>query len=339
MKTFIIAEAGANHNKNWDFVKKMVMSASSAGANAIKFQHYTSGKLYSKETPDFGAYKDIPSLISSIEIPREWCKDLKSLCDDFGIEFMSTPFDEDAVDLLYNAGVKRMKIAAFEATDPRLVRHVASTKLPIIFSAGIGSGPKQVQKTLSILFDVNPDADVTILHCNSSYPTPFSDINLGQLWVLRQMFGRIASIGLSDHTPGILIPPVAVALGARVIEKHFTLSRCLPGPDHPFAIEPDELHTMCRNIRDVESSLGLKVQDRLTPSEAANEMKFALRSLVARRQIKPGEVLTPENTTTKRPYVDGNVSASNYDEIIGRFIAREVIDEDAMITHDKITKI
>lgn len=340
MKTFVIAEAGANHNKDWRLAKKLIYTAASAGASAVKFQNYTSNKLYSKHTPDFGAYKDIPELISSIEMPAEWCKELKKICEDCDLEFMSTPFDEEAVELLYNLGVKRLKIAAFESSDQRLVKRVAQTELPIIFSAGIGSSLQSITQTLQVIYDVNPKADVTILHCNSSYPTPVKDINLGQMLLIKETFGRSISIGISDHTEGILIPPVAVALGAQVVEKHYTLSRKLKGPDHPFAIEPDELYNMCKNIIDVESSLGVKQGSDLTESESKNEMSFALRSLVAKKRIMPGEVLTEQNTTTKRPYVTGNVSAKDYFKITnGNYVSIEEIEEDEMLRYNSIKEI
>lgn len=339
MKTFVIAEAGANHNRDWKTAKRLVYAAASAGASAVKFQNYTSTKLYAKDTPDFGVYKDIPSLISSIELPKDWCLELKKVCDDANIEFMSTPFDEDAVDLLYKVGVKRMKIAAFESSDPRLVRHVAETKLPIIFSAGIGIGLEKVREILGVIESVNPCADVTVLHCNSSYPTPYSDINLGQISRLLNEFGTRIRVGLSDHTLGTLIPPVAVALGAVVVEKHFTISRELKGPDHPFAIEPDELVKMCRDIRNVEVSLGFKNENSLSESERKNEMNFALRSVVASRDIRAGEVLSQENLTTKRPYIKGNISADQFDNVVNSFVATVDIMSDTMLRSEFMRKV
>jgi N,N'-diacetyllegionaminate synthase len=337
MKTFVIAEAGANHNKDWRLAKKLIYAAASAGASAVKFQNYTSNKLYSKHTPDFGAYKDIPELISSIEMPSEWCKELKKICEDCDLEFLSTPFDEEAVELLYNLGVKRLKIAAFESSDQRLVRCVAQTKLPIIFSAGIGSSLQSIKKTITTIREENNEAEITVLHCNSSYPTPVKDINLGQMLLIKNEFESVATIGISDHTEGILIPPVAVALGARVVEKHFTLSRQLKGPDHPFAIEPDELYNMCRNIVDVESSFGTKQGSDLTESESKNEMSFALRSLVAKRKIAIGETLTEQNVTTKRPYISGNISAKDYYTIVdGKHVSLREIEEDEMLDYSSI---
>lgn len=336
MKTFVIAEVGANHNRDWKIAKRLIHAASAAGASAVKFQNYTSSKLYVKDTPDFGTYKSIPDLISSIELPQTWMSDLYKMCDDCGIEFMSTPFDEDAVDMLYSLGVKRLKIAAFEATDVRLVRKVAETGLPIIFSAGIKMSAEKAKQTVSYIRSINSGVDVTVLHCNSSYPTPFSDINLGQMGILMNEMTDVR-VGLSDHTVGILIPPVAVALGANVIEKHYTLDRSMHGPDHPFAIEPNELYEMCRNIQRVEESMGVKTT-LLTESEEKNQMFFATRSLVAKRAIELGEILTRDNVTTKRPYVEGNISASDYDNIIGNYHTKIAIEKDQMVKETWIAK-
>ena len=266
MSTFIVAEAGANHNRDWDLAIQLIDAAVAAKCNAVKFQTYSSETLYSKNTPDFANYKNLPELIKSIELPRDWQSELKSYCDDSGIEFMSSPFDEKAVDDLYNLGVKRLKIAGFEATDPRFVRYAASTKLPLIITAGIGADISVMRKIVSWVLDENSDADLTFLHGNNAYPTPFQDINLGQISEIKNtIFDCKVKVGISDHTLGILTPPVAVALGAEVVEKHYTLSRSLKGPDHPFAIEPNELTEMVANIRTIESALGKK--DRFTESE------------------------------------------------------------------------
>ncbi len=201
-KTFIIAEAGANHNRDWDMATQLITEAANAGADAVKFQTYSAETLYSRYTPDFAGYKNIPKLIKNIELPREWQRDLKLYCDDLGIEFMSTPFDERAVDELYNLGVKRLKIAGFEATDPRWVKYVASTGLPLIISLGTGAnhniitevqqwilGPEVMGDPRIHLgtFDFSNNPDVTYLHCNSAYPTPLSDINLGSITVFKNL--------------------------------------------------------------------------------------------------------------------------------------------------------
>jgi sialic acid synthase SpsE len=321
-KTFIIAEAGANHNKDWQMAKELIDVAVESGADAVKFQTYSSETLYSKYTPDFAGYKNIPKLIKDIELPRSWQRDLKLYCDDVGIEFMSTPFDEQAVEELVDIGAKRLKIAGFEATDPRWVRFVASTGLPIIISLGTGTTHDTILKIHNLFMTSGQSSspDVTYLHCNSAYPTPFEDINLGNLALMRNLIDQQeqyfenTKIGLSDHTEGILVPPLAVALGAQVIEKHYTLSRKLEGPDHPFAIEPHELKDMVTNIRTAEMCLDTK-KDVYTKSEVG--FSKARRSVVARGDIPAGTIISERHITTKRPLLGDSVSAELYYKILG----------------------
>ena len=352
MRAFVIAEAGANHNRDWGMATKLIDAAVKAKADAVKFQTYSSETLYAKNTPDFAGYKNINKLIKDIELPRHWQKDLKKYCDDCGIEFMSTPFDEKAVDELYDLGVSRFKIAGFESTDPRFVKYVSSSGLPLIISLGIGSNIETVNDIhYAILRDRKIDLcevelqsdsffekfykencpirigelnktmpDITYLHCNNAYPTPYEDINLGSLEELKNFieFNRHfcnSRVGLSDHTEGILIPPIAVAMGAKVIEKHFTLDRGLSGPDHSFAIEPDELSEMVKNIRVAEKAMGTK-ESKYTNSE--RNFKSATRSVVSIRKIKAGEFLTEENVSTKRPFSKGNVPAADFFNVLGR---------------------
>lgn len=331
MKTFIIAEAGANHNQDWQLAKKLVSAAKNANCDAVKFQTYSSETLYSKNTPNFAGYENINDLIKSIELPRSWHKDLKLYCDDLGIEFMSTPFDNKAVDELYEVGVKRFKIAGFEATDPRFVKYVASTKLPLIVTAGIGCSIETVKEIYDWILSENSNPDVTFLHGNNAYPTPVEDINLGQMLKIKSLDLPV-SVGLSDHTEGILIPPVAVSLGASTIEKHFTLDRKMKGPDHPFAIEPKELIQMVNNIRSVESSLGFK-NEKYTKSEGKGFQK-ARRSIVSKRAIRAGEVITEENVTTKRPFLENCISASEYYNIIGKKATKNIAKDETLKTGD-----
>lgn len=319
--TFIIAEAGANHNRDWETAKKLVDAAAQAKCDAVKFQTYTSETLYSKNTPNFAGYKNINALIKSLELPRHWQKDLKNYCDDNQIEFMSTPFDEKAVDELYSIGVKRLKIAGFEATDPRFVKYVASTKLPLIITAGIGCSLETVKNIYSWVLSENSDPDVTFLHGNNAYPTPMKDINLGQILEIKSLNLPVA-VGLSDHTEGILVPPLGVALGASTIEKHFTLDRNMEGPDHPFAIEVDELCEMVKNIRATELTLNVK-SGEYTASESLGFHK-ARRSVVASKEIRKGEVIKPEHITTKRPFLDNSISAINYYDVIGKTAKRAI---------------
>ena len=326
--TFIIAEAGSNHNRNFGQALALIDAAAEAGADAVKFQTYSSETLYSQHTPDFYNYKNITQLIKDIELPREWQKDLKAYCDDLGIEFMSSPFDEKAVDELVALGVKRIKIAGFESSDPRFVRMVASTGLPLVISAGIGSNVQNVGRLLEWVSMENSSPDVTILHCNNAYPTPFKDINLLQIPSLRSAYPKLR-LGLSDHTEGILAPPLAVALGASCIEKHYTLSQRLPGPDHIFAIEPHELKQMVANIRIAETGLRTRTED-LTPSE--QNMKTAMRSIIAKRPLAKGDILTTENITTKRPFLEESIPAADFYEVLGRVVG-ENTQEDSILTY------
>lgn len=323
ISTFIIAEAGANHNRNFNQALALIDVAANSGASACKFQTYSSETLYSKNTPDFAGYKNINQLIKDIELPREWQKDLKQYCDEKNIEFMSTPFDEKAVDELINLGVKHLKIAGFESTDFRFVEMVASSKLPLIISLGIGFKFEWIDKLLNITSKYTDD--ITLLHCNNAYPTPMSDIDLGMIRKL-SLDNRF-KVGLSDHTITPLTPALAVAAGATVIEKHFTLSRYLPGPDHPFALEPDQLKEMVSLIRQTEIAL-INQSNEYTDSEQA--FKQAMRSVVAKTFIKAGEILTIDNITTKRPFLKDNIPASQFESILGT-IAKKDYEEDSFI--------
>lgn len=314
-KTFIIAEAGSNHNRNFEQALKLIDAANAAGANAVKFQTFSSETVYSKNTPDFAGYKNINKLIKDIELPREWQIDLKGYCDKKGIEFMSTPFDEQAVEELVDLGVKRLKIAGFEATDPRFVEMVASTKLPIIMSTGIGFKWNHWQSYVDIFEKYGND--VTLLHCNNAYPTPPEDVFLDTIQSMKS--NTKYRIGFSDHTMSPYTPALAVAAGATAIEKHFTLDRTLPGPDHPFALEPDELKIMVEQIRYAEKCKGKK--DGLSSSE--DRFKTAMRSIVAKTPIKKGEILTKENITTKRPFLEGNIPALNWTDTLGKVADRD----------------
>jgi|TARA_R110002124_G_scaffold46868_6_gene140169 N,N'-diacetyllegionaminate synthase len=324
-KTFIIAEAGANHNRDISLAKSLIDVAASAGCDAVKFQTYSANTLYASGTPDFAGYENISELIESLELPRDWHALLKEHCDNQGIEFMSTPFDKEAIKELCDVGVSRIKIAGFESTDPRIVKEVARAKLPIIFSAGIGSSVSMARKTVNWIREENPEADITILHCNNAYPTPIMDINLGQIRKLKEIDG--VRVGLSDHTEGILVPPLAVAMGATCIEKHFTMSRQLTGPDHPFAIEPRELADMVYHIRLAEIAMQQK-EGELTDSEQS--FRMAMRSVVASKDIKEGEVYTLDNITTKRPYLPESVPAISYYDVIGRRAAKSIKENEIL---------
>ena len=318
-KTLVIAEFGANHNRDWDTAIKGIDAAVEAKADIVKFQTYTAEGLFAKQDRDINGISDIHSMFKDIELPREWQKDLKAYCDDKGIEFMSTPFDEEAVQQLVDLGVKRLKISGFESSDPRFVEMVCSTGLPIIMSVGIGFPINYMGKFIDIFERYNNH--VTLLHCVNAYPTPMNEINLNGITALSNFKG-IDAVGLSDHTQSVLTPALAVAKGATVIEKHFTLDRNMKGPDHSFAMEPHELKEMVRLIRQAEETI---------QGSGNTESKFihGKRSVVAACDIKVGEYLNKSNTTTKRPCYEDSVPAIDYNEVMGEmsydFIAKGTI--------------
>jgi len=335
MKTFVIAEAGSNHNRVYTQALALIDIAKASGASAVKFQTYSSETLYAKNTPNFGGYKNLNKLIKDIELPREWQKDLKDYCDDKNIEFMSTPFDEGAVEELVDLGVKRLKIAGFESTDFRFVEMVASTKLPLIISLGIGFDStvrRRPSTHMTKLFDIinKYENDLTLLHCNNAYPTPISDCGLHILQRL-VCYTKTPPIGapwrypyspgFSDHTISTSIPSTAVALGAKVIEKHFTSDRQLPGPDHPFALEPEELKEMILLINETEKAM-MPVDGKLSESEKPNVL--ALRSVVTSKEVRAGEVVSIDNITTMRPCVSESIPAGEYHNIIGKKFIRNI---------------
>ena len=331
--TFIIAEAGANHNRDFDQAKALIDVAVESKADAVKFQTYSSETLYSKYTPDFAGYTNISKLIKDIELPREWQADLKKYSDEMGIEFMSTPFDEDAVQQLVDLGVKRLKIAGFECTDPRFVTMVLSAGLPTIISLGIGSNFSTMYRIMEIANDKGVK-DLTFLHCNNAYPTPAEDVNLD---TIKQMaMDSRYKTGFSDHTTSLFTPALAVAAGATVIEKHYTLNRSFPGPDHPFALEPDELKLMVDYIRYAERCMGSKRENVISLSE--REFGKAMRSVVAIRDINSGEILTEENITTKRPFLTGSIPATDYYKILGEKTSI-FLKEDSIIFTEDIKKL
>lgn len=323
ISTFVIAEAGANHNRNFNQALKLIDVAVEAGANACKFQTYSSETLYAKNVPDFAGYKNINQLIKDIELPREWQKDLKQYCDEKGIEFMSTPFDEKAVDELVTLGVKRLKIAGFESTDFRFVEMVASSKLPLVISLGIGFKMNWLGKIFEIANKYGND--LTLMHCNNAYPTPMKDAGLGMVKALS--LDSKYKTGFSDHTTSTLTPALAVVAGATVIEKHFTLSRHLPGPDHPFALEPNELKEMVENIKQAELTVIPQLEEY---SDSEKAFIKARRSVVAKCSIKKGEIFTKDNITTKRPFLEGCIPASDFEWVLGE-VAKKDYKEDSFI--------
>lgn len=333
-KTYIIADVGANHNRDFNTALQLIDACVDAKVDAVKFQTYSSETLYSKNTPNFDKYENIPDLIKSIELPRQWQKDLKDYCDEKNIEFLSTPFDDKAVDELVELGIKRFKIASFESTDRRFIEYVANKNLPIIFSSGL-MGYKDIFDTVNWIKNRSENPDITILHCISSYPTPYDQINLNKIKGLKyhikdkNLYRDIKiKVGFSDHTEGILAPALSVCYGVSVIEKHITLSRDQKGPDHAFAIEPHELKEMVQNIRKAELMVGEIYPGRPV---CEKEMNKASRSVVALTNINKGEIITRENITTKRPFLGKEyIHARKFNCTLGK-IAQVDIQEDDLI--------
>lgn len=312
MSTFIIAEAGSTHCGRIDYALELIDRAKDAGCDAVKFQLFDSS-LYMKGTPDFGGYKRINRLMESLVLPREWVPILTARCKNVGIEFMATPFDEAAIDLLVSVGVQRLKIAAFESSDTRFLRLCAKTGLPLLISVGAESLP--LQEILEEITTVNESPDLCLMHCVSKYPTPPEDACLLELHEILDfaVFHRNSykvKVGYSDHTMDVVTPSLAVALGAEVIEKHFTLCRTIDNPDCPHSLEPDELKEMVRLVRETEKKLKYKTAD-----VKQREQNGCSRAIYATQDIPAGGKLTEQNTTTARPFL-GGIHASQYHELI-----------------------
>ena len=332
-RCFVIAEAGANHNRDLSLAKELIDVAAKAGADAVKFQTYSAETLYSKKTPRFSylegvSPKDTWELIKEIELPREWQGELATYAAKRGILFLSTPFDHRAVDELAALDVPAYKIASFEIVDLLLIAHAAAKGRPMILSTGLASY-EDIADALAACASAG-NRDVVLLQCASLYPAPPARMNLRAMATLRHAFA--VPTGLSDHSLGIHVPVAAVALGACMIEKHFTLNRSLPGPDHPFAVEPGELKEMVRQIREVESSLGDGL--KLGPAPEEQEMhEKARRSLVAACAIPKGTPIDRSMVTIKRPGF--GIRPKFLDLVIGR-VAKADIEEDTVLTWDMV---
>lgn len=327
--TIIIAEAGVNHNGSLERAKEMVAAAKAAGADYVKFQTavpelvistYAPKAEYQKDTD--GAERSQLEMCKAIHLPLTDYAELKRLCEETGIGFMSTPFDTVSIELLQELGQDFMKVPSGEITNLPYLRKIAAGKTPVILSTGMAT-LEEIGAALEVLTsgELTLD-DITVLHCNTEYPTPMEDVNLSAMQTIGKAFG--VRTGYSDHTCGIEVPIAAVALGATVIEKHFTLSRELPGPDHRASLEPDELAAMVKAIRNIESALGNGSKE-VSASERKN-MVVARKSIVAMHAISKGEVFTEENITVKRP---GNgVSPMLWDKVLGQKACRDFKEDE-----------
>ncbi|MBS0358706.1 MAG: N-acetylneuraminate synthase [Proteobacteria bacterium] len=327
MTCFVIAEAGVNHNGDIQLAKELVRAAVDVGADAVKFQTFTAEKLvnasaekaeYQKSTTGHGSQFQ---MLKALELNESMHIELMDLCVGLGIEFMSTGFDEESIDFLVKLGVKRLKIPSGEITNFSLLTHMAKYDLPMILSTGM-SDLVEVDEAIVKIQEVRNQAEfkqalskvLTILHCTSNYPADFSDVNLRALNTLSQH--TQLPVGYSDHTAGILIAPLAVALGATVIEKHFTLDKSLPGPDHLSSLEPNEFKMMMTHIRQTELSLGDGIK---APRDSELPVRdLVRRSVTIKRNLKKGSELQVEDLELLRP--GSGIEPKHLNSVIGKAI-------------------
>jgi N,N'-diacetyllegionaminate synthase len=325
----IIAEAGVNHNGDLGLAKQLIDVAADAGADLVKFQTYSADRLVTRQAKKadyqseaIGKLETQHQMLSRFELSAKTHVELIEYCATRNIGFFSTGFDVESVDLLVGLGVDLIKIPSGEVTNMPYLRHIGKLSKPVIISTGMAT-MGDIEAAIDVLVKAGTRTSlITVLHCTTEYPTPMAEVNLLAMQSIKAAFG--VAVGYSDHTAGIEISIAAAALGATVIEKHFTLDRNLPGPDHKASLEPDELKAMVSGIRNVEIALGDGIK-RLTPSERRNK-PVARKSLVASKAIKTGEVFTGKNITTKRPGT--GISPMNWDDVMGRKALRDfVVDE------------
>ena len=319
LNVLIIAEAGVNHNGSLVKAKKLVDIAYYAGADYVKFQTFKAEAVVSKfaKKADYqlsttDTDESQYHMLKKLELDRTAHEELIAHCVEKNIHFLSTPFDHDSINLLAELDIPLYKIPSSEITNLPYLRHIGQMGKPIIMSSGMAS-LTEVQSALNVLLEAGTGKDqITILHCNTEYPTPMKDVNLKAMLTIKDELG--VNIGYSDHTLGIEIPIAAVAMGAIVIEKHFTLDRNMPGPDHAASLEPEELKAMVAAIRNIEKALGDGVK-KTSKSEKKN-IPIARKSIMAKMSIKKGELFTEENLTVKRPGT--GISPMGWDTIIGK---------------------
>jgi N,N'-diacetyllegionaminate synthase len=328
-RTLIIAEAGVNHNGDSGLAKQLVDAAAEAGADLVKFQTFNAERLATQAAPKADYQNRTTdqsesqfSMLRQLELTAEMHEALIAHCQNRKIGFLSTGFDIQSLDYLASLGLDRFKIPSGEITNLPYLRHVGAFGKSVILSTGMAT-LGEIEAALDVLENAGaPRSRITVLHCNTEYPTPMQDVNLRAMCSIRDAFG--VEVGYSDHTPGIEVPIAAVALGATVIEKHLTLDRNLPGPDHKASLEPDEFAAMVSAIRNIEQAMGDGIK-RPSPSESKNK-PIVRKSLVAARAIRAGEVFTRDNVTAKRPGT--GVSPMRLDEVIGRAAVRDFLAEE-----------
>jgi N,N'-diacetyllegionaminate synthase len=328
-KVFIIAEAGVNHNGSIELAKKLIDVAVEAGADAVKFQTFKADKLVSKRAQKADYQKQTTSveetqyeMIKKLELDENAHRVLISYCSKKQIMFLSTPFDHDSIDMLNDFEMPIFKIPSGEITNLPYLRHVSSLGKEVILSTGMAD-LGEIEDALDVLMSSGlPKEKITVLHATTEYPCPFDEVNLNAMQTIRKAFG--VDVGYSDHTRGIEVPIAAVAMGASVIEKHFTLDRSMEGPDHKASLEPQELKEMVIGIRNVVQALGNGIK-KSSRSELKN-MQVARKSIVAARPIKLNEMFNETNITIKRP---GNgISPMRWDEVVGHIASRNFAEDE-----------
>jgi N,N'-diacetyllegionaminate synthase len=330
-KIIIICEAGVNHNGDYNIAKKMVLAAKEAGADYIKFQTAVPELVISKQAEKAEYQKENTGVTESqlemcrkIHLPLDDYKPLKAFCDEVGIKFLSTPFDLISIDLLSKLDMDFFKIPSGEITNLPYLRKIAGLGVPIILSTGMCE-LKEIEAALNILEGKGLTREsITLLHCTTEYPAPMGDVNLKAMLAMARYFGM--KVGYSDHTKGIEVPIAAAALGACVIEKHFTLDKNMEGPDHKASLEPKELSAMIRAIRNIEKALGTG-EKKASSSEIKN-IPIARKSIIAACPIIAGELFTETNLTTKRPGT--GLSPMLWDSVIGT-MAKKAYEPDDLI--------
>lgn len=329
MSVLIIAEAGVNHNGSLSLAKKLADKAKEAGADYVKYQTFNPSNMvskyaakaeYQKQTTD--SKQSQLDMLEELMLSYDEFVELKEYCGQIGIGFLSTSFDLDSTEFLARLGCEIWKIPSGEVTNYPYLVDIARKHQPIILSTGM-CDEEDIAAAIEVLKS-NGAGKISLLHCTTEYPTPFEDVNLKAMCTMRDIFGL--EVGYSDHTRGIEVPIAAVAMGAKIIEKHFTLDKNMEGPDHKASLEPDELKQMVDSIRNIEKALGSGTK-RPAESEKKN-IAIARKSIVAKTQIKKGELLTTENITTKRPG-DG-ISPMRWNEVIGTCAIRD-FDEDELL--------
>lgn len=326
----IIAEAGVNHNGDIEKAKQLIRAAAKAGVDYVKFQTFKADKIVTKSAKR-ASYQDHNTgnkdsqfeMLKKLELSEDQHFELVQCCHANKVKFLSTGFDLESLDFLDKLGIQLFKIPSGEITNLPYLRKIASFEKPVVMSTGM-SNMEEIKEAYNVLLSSGMNKrDITIVHCNTEYPTPMADVNLK---AMNSIGGELeVKVGYSDHTLGIEVPIAAVALGARVIEKHFTLDRNAPGPDHRASLEPSELKMMVTSIRNIEKAISGNAIKEPSPSELKNK-DVARKSIIAARKIKKGEVYSEENLVIKRP---GNgISPMLWDKVIGQIASKDFNAED-----------